>query len=226
MKAGESETTSWLTVDYKRQIGFSLVDGRPRLPEYLALSVKLGRFFGVEVIWDEEVRVEVDLRICCLRTISTAWRLGRLTQICSQGSSRSRHAPRQDLPSITMSRPNPVVRTDAPVRTALPSAQLTRPTTTTEPDSFTYLKNTEEQFNVVIDKEVETLVNGMKEIVRLADLGTGHPGDGEGEGSVGGLESVKDKFKVKEEGFEMELRAESMVSESYSRKNVSSRCPF
>ena len=91
--------------------------------------------------------------------------------------------------------------TDVSRPAALPTANLQlRQTTSQHPalqnpelSSAEYLDAVEEEWNKKVDAEVETLVDGMVDLVNLASI------------------SNKDKFIVAQESFQAQSRAESMV---------------
>lgn len=88
-------------------------------------------------------------------------------------------------------------QTDALRPAALPSASLKAKTVeehTLEQTSDAYLDSIYEDWNKKVDVEVETLVEGMVELVHIASIGN------------------KDKYKVAQEAFEAQCRTESMVS--------------
>ncbi|TEB25153.1 hypothetical protein FA13DRAFT_1817547 [Coprinellus micaceus] len=86
--------------------------------------------------------------------------------------------------------------TDVSRPAALPTANL-RHTTSQHPaldlTSAEYLDSIEEEWNKKVDAEVETLVDGMVDLVNLASIAS------------------KDKFIVAQESFQAQSRAESMV---------------
>ncbi|KDQ22665.1 hypothetical protein PLEOSDRAFT_1060077 [Pleurotus ostreatus PC15] len=96
---------------------------------------------------------------------------------------------------MTMSEP----QTDVSRPSALPTANLLQrqrniaAQASLDQNSDEYLNTIEEEWNKKIDNEVETLVDGMVDLVSLASIGD------------------KDKFKVAQESFQAESRAESMV---------------
>lgn len=93
-----------------------------------------------------------------------------------------------------MSAPEP--QSDVSRPSALPTARLTaRPQRAgTEQSAEDFLNQREEEVNKKVDAEIEVLVDGMVDLVALAAVGD------------------KDKFKIAQEGFQAESRAESMVS--------------
>ncbi|KAG2147685.1 hypothetical protein DEU56DRAFT_785412 [Suillus clintonianus] len=88
-------------------------------------------------------------------------------------------------------------QTDVSRPSALPTAKLLqRPTfnqALVDQNSDDYLDAIEEEWNKKLDAEVEILVDGMVDIVSLASIGD------------------KDKFRIAQESFQAESRAESMV---------------
>ncbi|KAF7416155.1 hypothetical protein PC9H_002418 [Pleurotus ostreatus] len=90
-------------------------------------------------------------------------------------------------------------QTDVSRPSALPTANLLQrqrniaAQASLDQNSDEYLNTIEEEWNKKIDNEVETLVDGMVDLVSLASIGD------------------KDKFKVAQESFQAESRAESMV---------------
>ncbi|TBU42302.1 hypothetical protein BD309DRAFT_866648 [Dichomitus squalens] len=89
-----------------------------------------------------------------------------------------------DIPQTDVSRPS-----------ALPTAKLLqRPSQPTiDQNSSEYLDAIEEEWNKRVDVEIETLVDGMADIVSLASIGD------------------KDKFRIAQEAFQAQCRAESMI---------------
>ncbi|KAJ3844826.1 hypothetical protein F5878DRAFT_601019 [Lentinula raphanica] len=87
-------------------------------------------------------------------------------------------------------------QTDVSRPSALPTATLlqrTFPQAIIDQDSNQYLNDIEEEWNKKVDLEVETLVDGMVDLVGLASI------------------NDKDKFRIAQESFQAEARAESMV---------------
>ncbi|KAJ3739225.1 hypothetical protein DFH05DRAFT_1514455 [Lentinula detonsa] len=87
-------------------------------------------------------------------------------------------------------------QTDVSRPSALPTATLlhrTIPQAIIDQNSDEYLDNIEEEWNKKVDLEVETLVDGMVDLVGLASI------------------SDKDKFRIAQESFQAQARAESMV---------------
>ncbi|CAE7212897.1 unnamed protein product [Rhizoctonia solani] len=84
-------------------------------------------------------------------------------------------------------------QTDARFRTALPTASLKSSITVPQVDSETFLQNHEEEWNRLVDAEVESLAEGMADLVGIASI----------EG--------KDRFQIAQEAFQAECKAESMA---------------
>ncbi|RDX46121.1 hypothetical protein K466DRAFT_585448 [Polyporus arcularius HHB13444] len=89
-----------------------------------------------------------------------------------------------DIPQTDVSRPS-----------ALPTAKLLQRQTqpSIDQNSDEYLDAIEEEWNKRVDVEIETLVDGMVDIVALAAIGD------------------KDKFRIAQESFQAQCRAESMI---------------
>ncbi|KAM5541736.1 hypothetical protein V8D89_004465, partial [Ganoderma adspersum] len=89
-----------------------------------------------------------------------------------------------DVPQTDVSRPS-----------ALPTAKLLQRQSqpTIDQKSNEYLDAIEEEWNKRVDVEIETLVDGMADIVGLASIGD------------------KDKFRIAQEAFQAQCRAESMI---------------
>ncbi|KAL5485894.1 hypothetical protein ACEPAI_6937 [Sanghuangporus weigelae] len=99
-----------------------------------------------------------------------------------------------------------ITQTDVSRPSALPSARL-RPSASqsqsiVDQNSDEYLDLIEEEWNKKIDVEVETLVDGMVDIVNLASIGD------------------KDKFRIAQESFIAQCRAESMVRAAQSLLSI------
>ncbi|OBZ72270.1 Mediator of RNA polymerase II transcription subunit 22 [Grifola frondosa] len=94
-----------------------------------------------------------------------------------------------DAPQTDVSRPS-----------ALPTAKLLqRPTLPlVDQDSNEYLDAIEEEWNKKVDVDVDTLVDGMVDLVSLAMIGD------------------KDKFRIAQESFQAQCRAESMIRAAHS----------
>ncbi|KAF9040996.1 hypothetical protein BDZ89DRAFT_944711 [Hymenopellis radicata] len=88
-----------------------------------------------------------------------------------------------------------VPQTDVSRPSALPTAKLHNraPQNLSEQNSAEYLDNIENEWNKRVDTEIETLVDGMVDLVSLASIGD------------------KDKFRMAQEAFQAQSRAESMV---------------
>ncbi|KAH9930538.1 uncharacterized protein BXZ73DRAFT_28382, partial [Epithele typhae] len=88
-----------------------------------------------------------------------------------------------------------LTKSDVSRPSALPTARLLqRPSQPLiDQDSNDYLDNVEEEWNKRVDVEIETLVDSMVDIVSLAAIGD------------------KDKFRIAEEAFQAQCRAESMI---------------
>ncbi|KAJ7623695.1 hypothetical protein FB45DRAFT_838047 [Roridomyces roridus] len=90
---------------------------------------------------------------------------------------------------------------------ALPTANLLQRGTTTsqsvvDQNSADYLDAIEEEWNKKVDLEVETLLDGMVDLVGLASIGD------------------KDKFRIAQESFQAQSRAESMVRAANSLLSI------
>ncbi|CAE6343496.1 unnamed protein product [Rhizoctonia solani] len=99
----------------------------------------------------------------------------------------------QPPPNPSSSSSTPQFQTDARFRTALPTASLKSSITVPQVDSETYLQNHEEEWNRLVDAEIESLAEGMADLVGIASI----------EG--------KDKFQIAQEAFQAECKAESMA---------------
>ncbi|KAN0093035.1 Surfeit locus protein 5 subunit 22 of Mediator complex domain containing protein [Tylopilus felleus] len=96
-------------------------------------------------------------------------------------------------------------QTDVSRPSALPTATLHQRgavTALVDQDSDEYLDTIEEEWNKKLDAEVEALVDGMVDIVSLASIGD------------------KDKFRIAQESFQAESRAESMVKAANSLLSI------
>ncbi|KAG6821324.1 hypothetical protein H0H93_000185 [Arthromyces matolae] len=98
-----------------------------------------------------------------------------------------------DIPQTDVSRPS-----------ALPTAKISRGNAPASIDqsSSEYLDSIEEEWNKRVDMEVETLVDGMVDLVSLASIGD------------------KDKFRIAQESFQAQSRAESMVRAANSLLSI------
>ncbi|KAF8628026.1 hypothetical protein AX15_004143 [Amanita polypyramis BW_CC] len=99
-----------------------------------------------------------------------------------------------------------VPQTDVSRPSALPTANLLqRPSiaqSLVDQNSAEYLDAIEEEWNKKVDMEVETLVDGMVDLVSLASIGD------------------KDKFRIAQEAFQAQSRAESMVRAANSLLSI------
>ncbi|KAI0311909.1 surfeit locus protein 5 subunit 22 of mediator complex-domain-containing protein [Amylostereum chailletii] len=97
-------------------------------------------------------------------------------------------------------------QTDYSRPSALPTANLlSRGGQSSQPvdeTSTEYLDNIEEEWNKKVDVEIETLADGMVDLVNLATIGD------------------KDKFKIAQEAFQAQFRAESMVRAANSLLSI------
>ncbi|KII84428.1 hypothetical protein PLICRDRAFT_57823 [Plicaturopsis crispa FD-325 SS-3] len=98
-------------------------------------------------------------------------------------------------------------QTDVSRPSALPTANLRRggaggSQPLVDQNSAEYLDAIEEEWNKKVDMEVETLVDGMVDLVGLASIGE------------------KDKFKVAQEAYQAQSRAESMVRAANSLLSI------
>ncbi|KAL7283985.1 hypothetical protein ACG7TL_001258 [Trametes sanguinea] len=94
-----------------------------------------------------------------------------------------------DVPQTDVSRPS-----------ALPTAKLLQRQTQplVDQNSNEYLDSIEEEWNKKVDVEIETLVDGMTDLVSLASI------------------EDKDKFRIAQEAFQAQCRAESMIRAAHS----------
>ncbi|KAI3600972.1 mediator of rna polymerase ii transcription subunit 22-like [Moniliophthora roreri] len=98
-----------------------------------------------------------------------------------------------------------IPQTDVSRPSALPTASLLQrgiPQAQVDQNSAEYLDAIEEEWNKKVDLEVETLVDGMVDLVGLASIGD------------------KDKFRIAQESFQAQLRAESMVRAANSLLSI------
>ena|ERR1700761_6771184 len=87
-----------------------------------------------------------------------------------------------------------VPQTDVSRPSALPSAaQKPAATAHTVQGATAYLDQVQEDYNKRVDADVEVLVDGMLDLVDLASINT------------------KDKFRIAQDSFQIQIRAESMV---------------
>ncbi|KAH9949895.1 hypothetical protein B0H21DRAFT_41529 [Amylocystis lapponica] len=94
-------------------------------------------------------------------------------------------------------------QTDVSRPSALPTARLQqRSQPLVDQNSNEYLDAIEEEWNKKVDVEVETLVDGMVDLVGLASIGD------------------KDKFRLAQESFQTDCRAESMIRASHSLLSI------
>ncbi|KAK7031504.1 hypothetical protein R3P38DRAFT_2924037 [Favolaschia claudopus] len=97
-------------------------------------------------------------------------------------------------------------QTDVSRPSALPTANLLQRHTTSQSlvdqNSVEYLDTIEEEWNKKVDLEVETLLDGMVDLVSLASIGD------------------KDKFRIAQESFQAQTRAESMVRAANSLLSI------
>ncbi|KAI0044918.1 hypothetical protein FA95DRAFT_1608138 [Auriscalpium vulgare] len=100
-----------------------------------------------------------------------------------------------DPPQTDVSRPSAL-----PTASLLPRGAQARPTV--DETSSEYLDAVEEEWNKKVDVEVETLAEGMVDLVNLASIGD------------------KDKFTIAQEAFQAEFRAESMVRAANSLLSI------
>ncbi|KAF8718579.1 hypothetical protein AX14_011759 [Amanita brunnescens Koide BX004] len=98
-----------------------------------------------------------------------------------------------DLPPSDVSRPS-----------ALPTANLLRAAVhpLVDQNSAEFLDGIEEEWNKKVDAEVDTLVDGMVDLVSLASI------------------ADKDKFRIAQEAFQAQSRAESMVRAANSLLSI------
>ncbi|KAL4063574.1 surfeit locus protein 5 subunit 22 of mediator complex-domain-containing protein [Scleroderma yunnanense] len=97
-------------------------------------------------------------------------------------------------------------QTDVSRPSALPTAKLLQRSAPNQAlvdqNSEEYLNAIEEEWNKKLDAEIEVLVDGMVDIVSLASIGD------------------KDKFRIAQEAFQAEMRAESMVRAANSLLSI------
>ncbi|KAJ7780333.1 hypothetical protein DFH07DRAFT_794660 [Mycena maculata] len=97
-------------------------------------------------------------------------------------------------------------QTDVSRPSALPTANFLQRGTTSQSvvdqNSAEYLDTIEEEWNKKVDLEVETLLDGMVDLVGLASIGD------------------KDKFRIAQESFQAQSRAESMVRAANSLLSI------
>lgn len=99
-----------------------------------------------------------------------------------------------------------IPQTDVPRPSALPTANLRSRLAPSQPfvdqTSNEYLDNIEEEWNKKVDVEIETLADGMVDLVNLASIGD------------------KDKFRIAQEAFQAQFRAESMIRAANSLLSI------
>ncbi|KAK1222884.1 hypothetical protein PQX77_014306 [Marasmius sp. AFHP31] len=103
-----------------------------------------------------------------------------------------------------------IPQTDVSRPSALPTATLLQrgiPLAQVDQNSSEYLDGIEEEWNKRVDAEVETLVDGMVDLVGLASEPFRQIED-------------KDKFKIAQESFQAQLRADSMVRAANSLLSI------
>ncbi|KAJ6581066.1 hypothetical protein B0H19DRAFT_492113 [Mycena capillaripes] len=97
-------------------------------------------------------------------------------------------------------------QTDVSRPSALPTANFlqrgTASQSVVDQNSAEYLDAIEEEWNKKVDLEVETLLDGMVDLVGLASIGD------------------KDKFRIAQESFQAQTRAESMVRAANSLLSI------
>ncbi|KAI0001442.1 hypothetical protein BJV74DRAFT_766123 [Russula compacta] len=99
-----------------------------------------------------------------------------------------------DLPQSDVSRPSKLPTANLFPQGAAPPA--------IEQTSAEYLEAVEEEWNKRVDVEIETLADGMVDLVNLASINN------------------KDKFKVAQETFQAQFRAESMIKAANSLLSI------
>ncbi|KAH9838307.1 uncharacterized protein C8Q71DRAFT_750387 [Rhodofomes roseus] len=97
-----------------------------------------------------------------------------------------------------------VPQSDVSRPSALPTAHLLqRPIQPlVDQNSNEYLDAIEEEWNKKVDLEIDTLVDGMVDLVGLASIGD------------------KDKFRIAQEAYQAECRAESMIRAAHSLVSI------
>uniref|UniRef100_A0A8H7Y0B2 Plasmid pRiA4b Orf3-like domain-containing protein n=1 Tax=Psilocybe cubensis TaxID=181762 RepID=A0A8H7Y0B2_PSICU len=99
-----------------------------------------------------------------------------------------------------------IPQTDVSRPSALPTANLSQrggvPPALVEQNSVEYLDAIEEEWNKKVDAEVDILVDGMVDLVGIASIGD------------------KDKFRIAQESFQTESRAESMIRAANSLLSI------
>jgi len=99
-----------------------------------------------------------------------------------------------DLPQSDVSRPSKLPTANLLPQGAAPPA--------VEQTSAEYLEAIEEEWNKRVDVEIETLADGMVDLVNLASINN------------------KDKFKIAQETFQAQFRAESMIRAANSLLSI------
>ncbi|KAI0300950.1 hypothetical protein BC826DRAFT_905175 [Russula brevipes] len=99
-----------------------------------------------------------------------------------------------DLPQSDVSRPSKLPTANLLLQGAAPPA--------IEQTSAEYLEAVEEEWNKRVDVEIETLADGMVDLVNLASINN------------------KDKFKIAQETFQAQFRAESMIRAANSLLSI------
>ncbi|CCM03089.1 uncharacterized protein FIBRA_05209 [Fibroporia radiculosa] len=95
-------------------------------------------------------------------------------------------------------------QTDVSRPSALPTAKLLQRSTIplVDQNSNEYLDAIEEEWNKKVDVEIDTLVEGMVDLVGIASI------------------SDKDKFRIAQESYQAECRAESMIRAAHSLLSI------
>ncbi|KAI0733496.1 hypothetical protein C8Q72DRAFT_772184 [Fomitopsis betulina] len=99
---------------------------------------------------------------------------------------------------------DPVPRSDVSRPSALPTAHLLQRSTVPliDQNSNEYLDAIEEDWNKKVDTEIDILVDGMVDLVGLASIGD------------------KDKFRIAQEAYQAECRAESMIRATHTLTSI------
>jgi len=96
-----------------------------------------------------------------------------------------------------------VPQTDVSRPSALPSAaQKPAATAHAVQGATAYLDQVQEDYNKRVDADVEVLVDGMLDLVDLASINT------------------KDKFRIAQDSFQIQIRAESMIRAAHSLLSI------
>jgi len=114
-----------------------------------------------------------------------------------------------------------IPQSDVSRPSALPTASLLQSRTSTAArlaqsqaqNSAQYLDDIEEEWNKKVDTEIETLVDGMVDIVSLASVSRPSTLNLPRERLTAREIRDKDKFRMAQEAFQTQCRAESMVRE-------------